>query len=153
MQNLASKHAALHSVRLTLADAGRVYALAWLARPSLTQARWRAVVRALTRGPLSRGLITIEDSRNQPRALYAYTTDLDLTQARLLRVTPYAISSFPGLDVHGALIHSLNALGQQCQCRRVVVDFSECANAGAVSRAVIAEAGFELCGESYAKLI
>ncbi|MGL4322519.1 MAG: hypothetical protein ACRCTD_00655 [Beijerinckiaceae bacterium] len=146
LRQIAAKHAALRPVKLTRDHATQAFALAWLAEPRLTPARWRAVVRSYTGATQRRGLMTIEDGRGHAHALYGYKTDHDLAHTRFLRVLLYAVSTFPGLDVYGVLVNSFQAIAQQCGCARVVIDLSECANEGLLSRTMMADAGFTASG-------
>lgn len=152
MHRIAAHYVVLRPVRLTPERARFSYPLAWLAQPALTPARWRSFVRGHT-GTAKRGIMSIEDSRDQAHALYSYAIDRDLALARLLRIRLYAVSSFPGLDVYGALVHSFQAIAQQGECQRVVIDLSECANKGVLSRSFIEQSGFERLGENYVKAI
>lgn len=146
----ASANAPLRPVRLTPDHAVRSFALAWLVRPALTPARWRAFVRGQS-GGRKRGLIMIEDLRGHAHALYGFVRDYDMVLMPLLRIKIYAVSTFPGLDVYGALVQSFLSMARECNCSRITVDFSECANEGAMSRGIIEQSGFTRSGGNYSK--
>lgn len=146
----SSAKAQLRPVRLTPDRAVQSFALAWLVRPALTPSRWRAFVRGQS-GSRKRGLIMIEDLRGHTHALYGFSRDHDMVLMPLLRIKIYAVSTFPGLDVYGALVQSFQTMARECNCSRITVDFSECANQGARSRDIIEQSGFTLSGGNYSK--
>lgn len=150
---IAAKYMMLRPVRLTGKNASQGYALAWLVQPDLTPPRWRAAVRRHGGASAKRGLMAIEDGRGLAHALYSYLIDHDLGLNRLLRVRLYAVSTFPGLDVYGALINSFQALAQQGNCGRIVIDLSECANKGVLSRDFIRKSGFKSRGDNFEKIL